>query len=216
MERVTDPSFVNSVVKTVKTEPIDNAFVNHQIVTLAVYLLGGETRAIDTEYVAVKAAELAPGRYNWRYYPEQINIELVRTFLSDAKKKRCGQYVTGSTNEGWMLTQAGTTFSRENVHRLGCENLAVPRKSQADKKWLRRERARLLATAAFAKFLSGEYDAISPSDAATFFRLDEYVTGTARERKVARIVNAFHDDPELLVAVTKILELLNRENSDEH
>jgi hypothetical protein len=39
---------------------------NHAIVTLAVYLLGGETQRIDTEDIAVKANEIAPGCFAWR------------------------------------------------------------------------------------------------------------------------------------------------------
>ena len=58
---------------------------NHEIVTLAVYLLGGDTQYVDTEDAAVKANELAPGRFTWRKYRDQINIENVRTFLSDAE-----------------------------------------------------------------------------------------------------------------------------------
>jgi hypothetical protein len=54
---------------------------NHEIVTLAAYLLGGDTQYVDTEDVAVKANELAPGRFTWRKYRNQINIENVRTFL---------------------------------------------------------------------------------------------------------------------------------------
>ena len=36
---------------------------NHEIVTLAVYLLGGDTQHVDTEAIAVKVNELAPGRF---------------------------------------------------------------------------------------------------------------------------------------------------------
>ena len=39
------------------------------------YLLGGETRRVDTEDIAVKANELAPGRFAWKKYPDQINLE---------------------------------------------------------------------------------------------------------------------------------------------
>ncbi len=39
------------------------ALANHEIVTLAVYLLGGETQRADTEDIAVKANELVPGRF---------------------------------------------------------------------------------------------------------------------------------------------------------
>lgn len=56
-----------------------------ELVTVAVYLLGGELRKIDTEDTAMKAHEIAPGRFAWRKYPGQINLELVRVALSDAK-----------------------------------------------------------------------------------------------------------------------------------
>jgi len=42
------------------------ALSNHEIVTLAVYLPGGDSKRIDTEDVAVKSNELAPGRFTWR------------------------------------------------------------------------------------------------------------------------------------------------------
>ena|SRR5690348_2011607 len=69
---------------------------NHEIVTLAVYLIGGDTQYVDTEDVAFKANEIAPGRFTWRKYRSQINIENVRTFLSDAKKQKNGGYLRGA------------------------------------------------------------------------------------------------------------------------
>jgi hypothetical protein len=45
---------------------------NHEIVTLAVYLLGGDSKRIDTEDVAVKSNELAPGRFTWRKYADHF------------------------------------------------------------------------------------------------------------------------------------------------
>ena len=48
-----------------------------EMVTLAVYRLGGAQRAVDTEDVAVEAHKLAPGRFSWRKYPDQINLELI-------------------------------------------------------------------------------------------------------------------------------------------
>lgn len=186
----------------------DGNLVNHEIVTLAVYLLGGETNAIDTEHVAVKAAELAPGRYNWRHYPEQINIHIIGAFLADAKKAKYGSHVSGSINEGWMLTESGAFFAKENAARLKHVDLAGVRKSDAEKKWQRSERSRLLSSNAAQKFFDGEIESITPSEVATFFRVDEYVTGTVRDRKVTRIVNAFGDDPELGDAVRTVRDLL--------
>ncbi|HAB18651.1 MAG TPA: hypothetical protein DCE44_19690 [Verrucomicrobiales bacterium] len=54
------------------------AVANHEIVTLAVYLLGGDTHRVDTEDVAVKANDLAHGRFTWRKYRDQINIDANR------------------------------------------------------------------------------------------------------------------------------------------
>ena len=45
------------------TSPKAKALSNHEIVTLAAYLLGGDSKRIDTEDVAVKTNEIAPGRF---------------------------------------------------------------------------------------------------------------------------------------------------------
>jgi hypothetical protein len=179
---------------------------NHEIVTMAVYMLGGKSRAIDTEDVAVKANELAPGRYTWRKHTDQINIELIRTYLSDAKKARCGRYLIGTGNEGWMLTEAGLTFAKENLDRLVATDLTGERKTESEKRWLRRERVRLLGTSAFAKFRGGEENSITAEEASAFFRVDEYVAAGARQRKIARIVNTFRADLELGRAVIALAE----------
>ena len=94
---------------------------NHEIVTLSVYLLGGESRHVDTEEVAVKANELAPGRFTWRKYPDQINIENVRTFLSDAKKSKNGSYLAGSGKDGWILTEKGFDFAQRRAKETETE-----------------------------------------------------------------------------------------------
>ena len=54
---------------------------NHEIVTLAVYLLGGERQRVDTEDIAVKANELASGRFTWRRYPGWSSRTLRRGVL---------------------------------------------------------------------------------------------------------------------------------------
>ena len=82
-------------------------FSNLEIVTLTVYLLGGESNYVDLEDVAIKVNELAPGRFAWKKYPDQINIEHVRTSLSDAKKSENGGYVLGSVDEGFVSELEG-------------------------------------------------------------------------------------------------------------
>ena len=77
------------------------------IVTLALYQLGGGSTPFDTEDVAVKASELAREAFAWKKYEGQINLEMVRICLSDAKKPEKGARVIGTGNKGWSLTADG-------------------------------------------------------------------------------------------------------------
>ena len=179
---------------------------NHEIVTLAVYLLGGDTQYVDTEDVAIKANELAPGRFTWRKYRNQINIENVRTFLSDAKKQKNGGYLRGAGKDGWLLTEGGTAFAKTRVAGLEAVDLSRDRLSVKERKWLQHERVRMLSSEAFGKFAAGIVDAISTQEAEGFFRLDAYVTGSAREDKIIRALNSFGSDPELGAVVKALAE----------
>jgi hypothetical protein len=183
---------------------------NHEIVALAVYLLGGTTKPVDTEDVAIKANELAPGRFSWTKYRDQINLELIRVYLSDAKKQSKGAYLNGSGNAGWTLTPRGLGFARERAKTLSSSKLARVAIDMKEKRWRRGERTRLLSTTAFAKFAGGHTDEISPAEAAAFFRVDAYVGTDLRKRRVARIVNAFGDDPELGKAVKALSNAVGR------
>lgn len=112
---------------------------NHEIVTLAVYLLGGDTRYVDTEDAAVKANELAPGRFTWRKYRDQINIDTVRKRLWDAATAEKGAYLAGSEKKGWMLTSAGLKFATKNIASLDSADLSKERLGLKDKQWLGRD-----------------------------------------------------------------------------
>ena len=190
-------------------------FSNVGVVTIAVYLLGGQSRPVDTEDVAIKANQLAPGRYSWRKFKDQINIELVRTFLSDAKKPKNGRYLSGSGNEGWMLTETGLDFAKGSVSRAQATNLATKRLSEPDKKWLRRERGRILASDAFLKAQESGVDAVTASEAEKLFRIDSYVQQGSRERKITRLVNAFRDDLDIGPIVKALAHLARTENVNE-
>jgi hypothetical protein len=178
---------------------------NHEIVTLAVYLLGGDTMRIDHEDVAVKANELAPGRFTWRKYKNQINIKNISAFLWDARKPKNGGYLIGTDVDGWMLTEQGLKFVKANLGGLKSSTLGRNPLNPKERSLLRRERERLLATDAFAKFASNQGDAISLREAESFFRVDAYVTGDARAEKILRTKNRFADDAEL-GSLIKLLE----------
>ncbi len=187
------------------TSPKSKALSNHEIVTIAVYLLGGDTQRIETEDIAVKSNELAPGRFTWRKYPDQINIENVRTFLSDAKKPKNGSYLLGAGKDGWILTEAGLAFAIKRVKDLGAVDLSRKAMSPKERNFERRERERLLSSDAFAKFASNQAAQITLREAESFFRVDAYVTGRDREEKVLKTKNRFGDDVEL-GSLIKLLE----------
>jgi hypothetical protein len=183
---------------------VKNGLSNHEIVTLAVYLVGGDTQRVDTEDIAIKANELAPGRFTWRKYPNQINIDTVRKRLWDAATPAKGQYLTGSEKEGWMLTSAGLTFATSNIASAESADLSKERLGLRQKQWLRNERARMLSTEAFAKIQNGATDAVTTREAEEFFRIDAYVSSNSREQKITRALSAFGNDVEL----SRVIKLL--------
>jgi hypothetical protein len=165
---------------------------NSEIVVIAAFRVGAAGVHADTEDIAVKANEIGPGRFTWKKYPEQINIDTVRKRLWDARKRG---HLVGSERDGWLLTESGVKFARQYKRKLGTEKGS--RLSLNERKWRRMEKARLLSTAAHVKFNSGEVSAITPREAQGFFRIDAYVSKSAVEDKILRIVNAFSDDRDI-------------------
>lgn len=180
----------------------------HEIVAIAAYLAGAAQKATDTEDIAYKANEIAPGRFTWRKYKDQINLALIYKHLWDLTKADKGDYITGTEKEGWLLTVAGTSFAERTVDQikdLAAGRERLPRKEQ---EWMKRERKRMLAEPAFSKFRDGNAAEITNQEAASFFRLDDYVIGAARERKIRQAENAFHNDPDLGTAIAEIVSMV--------
>jgi hypothetical protein len=179
-------------------------FSNSEIVTIALYLLGGDTKSIETEDVAIKADELSPGRFRWKKYKDQINLASVNKRLWDAKKDSVGSFVTGSEKEGWLLTIKGVEFAKKNVNHLVSKDSSKNRLSLQEQKWRKNEYNRLVSEPAYTEFKKGNIESITEREIEAFFRLNEYIVGKNREKKVRRIINAFGDDPELGEAVHKL------------
>ena len=184
------------------------------VVTFALFLAGGDQRAVDTEDVAIKANRLAPGRFSWRKYPEQINLELVRVYLSDAKKPEKGAWLVGSGISGWSLTPKGLSWAKRNSKRLLGKDLRRQRSqsksgSLDENRW-RRERARLLSTAGWKRWSSGD-SAVTPREASEVFRIDSYAMGTMLAAKITRMKALFDDDPAIGPFLTRMAQLLSME-----
>ena len=187
-----------------------------ELVTWAVYLLGGDQKRIDTEDVAVKAFQLAPRRFSWRKYPKQINLELVRVYLSDAKKTEHGELLTGSGRTGWSLTQKGLQWLRSALPRLQALETADPRRSRAgsiDSSRCDRERKRILGLPAWDRWSAGDKTVVI-GEAREVFRLDSYSNPSVREAKLTRLRAMFVDDKELSSFLSYLSDEIDKEESD--
>ena len=187
-----------------------------QLVTLALFSLGGATGVVDTEDVAMKVHELAPGRFSWRKYPEQINLELVRVFLSEAKSERAGSLVAGSGRSGWSLTAEGRKWAEGDGQGLLKRDLRRDRSKKSsgsvdEVRW-QRERTRLISLPAFQNWEAGDRSTLlSNAEAESVYRIDRYVTGRSRDLKVARLQELFRDDPDLSLFLLAAAEALKGE-----
>jgi len=191
-----------------KADPSKSPLSNHEMVVLAVYVAGGQKSYTDTEDIAVRANEIAPGRFSWRKYPEQINIETVRKRLWDAAKPEKGGYLIGSERDGWLLTDAGLRFCKKNLRAIKVASPHKERFSVRERSWIDRERIRMLAEPAYQKLSTGRGCEISAVEAERFFRLDDYIVGKARKIKIQRSIDAFRTDPKLAEAVSKIAAIV--------
>jgi len=183
-----------------------------EIVTFAVYLLGGDQKFIDTEDVAVKAHEIAPGRFVWRKYPDQINLELVRVYLSDAKKPDKGEHLSGSGRKGWSLTSKGRQWIEANLNLLERDlslGDGISRAGSVDAVRLDRESKRLQATDAW-RLWNVDNKTVTAAQAKQVFRIDSYTKPNMLSLKIDRLLNLFSDNKEITEFLSEMSQLLRR------
>jgi hypothetical protein len=125
------------------TSQSSKPLTNHEVVLLAVYLLGGETSPVETEDIAVKANELAPGVFTWKKHADQINIEIVRVILSNLKRDQDGRLLIGKGKDGWMLTERGLDFAKAFSSNPTHSASSKTPLSQKEKNWRRSEKLRI-------------------------------------------------------------------------
>lgn len=188
-----------------------NDLPQHHIVTFALFLKGGAERFVDTEDVAIKANEIAPGRFCWRKYPDQINLELVRVFLSDAKKPNKGVFVSGSGRKGWTLTPEGLKWAKKTEKGFLSGNVSLgkgaDRAGSIDSVRRSRELMRITSSEAWRKWTDGTIE-ISIADAKHVFRIDSYSRGEMLKLKMDRLQKFFIDDDKTSSFLTEIRDIV--------
>lgn len=182
-----------------------------ELVTWAVYLLGGAQKRVDTEDVAIKVFDLAPKRFSWRKYPDQINLELVRVYLSAAKDVEHGELLVGSGRTGWSLTRKGLMWVRAAGAKLQERHqIASDRQSRAgsiDANRRARERKRILSMPAWSRWANGDRS-VMVDEAREVFRIDSYSTSSVREAKMTRMRAMFGDDEQISAFLAGLSEAI--------
>lgn len=186
------------------------------LVIWAVLLLGGDQKRIDTEDVAVKAFQLDPKSFCWRKHPDQINLELVRVNLSNAKKPENGEFLTGSGRTGWSLTRKGLAWIRTARSPLKSLGASEPQRRASsagsiDSSRRDRERKRILALPAWTRWANGDKSVVLP-EAREVYRLDSYSTLSVREAKLTRLRAMFGDDEELSPFLAHLSDEIDKED----
>jgi hypothetical protein len=168
-----------------------------EVAVLAVADLGGAARSIDTEDIAIRCHQLAPSHFSWRKYPAQVNLEIVRVSLSDAKKQKNGQLVSGSGRDGWRLTRKGLDWISKvapSKHLSERPSLTKRTSGSIDTVRAAREAARIEASEAWAAWKLG--GVIERDAARAVFRIDSYASDQLVELKITRLLSAFDAESE--------------------
>jgi hypothetical protein len=190
-------------------------YCNYQIITLALYKAGGKLRYIDIEDIALEADKLAPGKFRWTKYKDMISDSIIRDALSDATRKRSGELVLGSAKEGWILTKEGINFCKKNRKIFETTYESQTRLTKRERGWKIKERARLLHESAFRKYTDNLQSLIDKSDIESFFRLNDYITGKIRQKKIQVIFNNFSEDQKLGNAVKYATTLIRKNDTND-
>ena len=186
-------------------------FSKPQVATIAVALLDGNKAYVDREDVALKVNDIAPGRFNWRKYPDRIDLDAVGSALRSAKKIQNGGLLVGNNTNGWMLSPAGLKWIKTvNLEAVNHE-LSVEHRRTSIRASLETEHIRLLNTKAYKLFVEGNSRAITVQDFYEFARVNEYFQTKARQRRYAIIANAVIDNDTL----SRLWELLQAKFSKE-
>ena len=209
-------------MKKITKKLLKNKILSEDVAVLAVYLTDGHKKPVDTEDIAIKANELAPGRFNWRKYPDQINLDLVRANLKNSSKQYKGNnriFLAGSGKEGWTLTTQGLEWVKKNKNKWLASDLSLEpdkvRTASIDISRLNREKNRIKSSKAWKLWSTGYGDKISAIEAGTALRADAYVTGRMLDLKINRFKEMFEKDEEIIGFLDANVKILKLGKNDE-
>lgn len=157
------------------------------IVTIAVFQLGGIMHYIHTEDIAIKAAELSPRSFSWEKYPERVNLEVVRLALKYELSSKSSR-IAGGIRNGWMLKPRGVDWC------VNSKNFVV---SETNKALINKEIVQAQASSAYYKIMNGKITDISDVDIKSLMRINEYFSTRDIKERVLALTNIAVIDPNL-------------------
>ena len=194
----------------------DNKLSNQEIVTIALYNLGGGIGSFSIEQIATEADKLAPGRFRWKTNPEMISDSNTWDALSNARKKKyILQQAQEKNTDSYMLTEEGIKFAKQNLNKIknfDQSKVRIP----VSRELYDNTKSRLQATEAYKKMTSNRANEISSREYNDFFRLNNYMKNTQKNEKIQKIKNLFLADKELKKVIDELSKMnLTGEKNDQ-
>jgi hypothetical protein len=157
------------------------------VALLAMLRLGGDSKGLDMEDIAVECHKISPKTFSWRKYDEQINMILVANAIQDAKRDRNGSLVSGGQLQGWRLTVPGQERAQQLLDSNAKPTVpkSVPEFRGAEGKRIKQEYSRILQSEAFEQWVSGSD--ISESAMNSLLKINAYTSDELLEIKKTRL-----------------------------
>ncbi len=177
---------------------------NIELVTIALYELGGARKFIDTEDIAVRADGIDNERFKWRNKKYKIYIDkgLIIESLNAARVRKIGAFVKGNDKQGWILTTIGLEFCKLSKHKFNGKIIRKKRLSKIEKKYLLREENRIVNTDAYRKFTDNDNKNITENDIKILFKVNDYTSLKDLDKRIIDLLDNFKDQD-------KIYQLIN-------
>lgn len=172
---------------------------NIELVTIALYELGGARKFIDTEDIAVQADRIDNERFKWRNkkYKNFIDKGLIIESLNAARVRKIGSFIKGNDKQGWILTSIGLDFCKTSKHKFQGKVIRKKRLSKVEKKYILREESRIVNTNAYKKFVDNDDKNITESDIKSLFKINDYTSKIDLDKRIIELLDNFKDQNQI-------------------
>lgn len=172
---------------------------NIELVTIALYELGGARKFIDTEDIAVQADRIDNERFKWRNkkYKNFIDKGLIIESLNAARVRKIGSFIKGNDKQGWILTSIGLDFCKTSKHKFQGKVIRKKRLSKVEKKYILREESRIVNTNAYKKFVDNDDKNITENDIKSLFKINDYTSKIDLDKRIIELLDNFKDQNQI-------------------